>query len=114
MYSWKHNVNFTDPTLTEKNVHAVVKGGVKNWWWVGDLLNVPVTTRHELKSKYDKKEDQLFGLMSTYVSDHPCPSWQQLTTALQHKDWGDTVAAQAVTNFVKGKLVNGGNVLCKN
>jgi len=71
--------------LTEENVHAVVKGGVKNWWWVRDLLNVPISERQELKSKYDG-EDQLCKLMSTYLSNYPYPSWQQLATALQHKD----------------------------
>lgn len=100
---------FTDSTLTEKNVYSLVRGGVKNWWWVGDLLNIPVSKRHELRNKYDRKEDQLCGLMSTYLSEHPCPSWQQLATVLQHKDWGDVLAAEAVAKFMKGRLVSLGN-----
>lgn len=105
VYNW-HSEGQTklsaDPTLTEENVRAVVKTGVKNWWWIGDLLNVPISKRHELESKYDGKKDQLGGLMSTYLSDHPCPSWQQLATALQHKDWGGAAAVEEVTEFVRG------------
>ena len=93
----------TDPSLTLTNVMTVVKKGVKNRYGVGYLLHIPNTKLDEIEATDSNDEDRLTALVSTYLSEHPCPTWTAITAALQHEHYGGAAAAEAAAQYVTGE-----------
>ena len=93
----------TDPSLTPTNVMTVMKKGVKNWEGVGILLHIPLTKLQEIKATHSSDKDKLTALVSTYLSEHPCPTWTAITAALQHENCGGAAAAEAAAQYVTGE-----------
>ena len=91
----------TDPSLTPTNVMTVMKKGVKDWYGVGILLHIPLTKIDEINAAHSSDEDRLTALVSTYLSEHPCPTWTAITAALQR--FGGTAAAEAAAQYVTGE-----------
>ena len=93
----------TDPSLTPTNVMTVMKKGVKDWYYVGVLLHIPRTKLDEIEAAHSSDEDRLTALVSTYLSEHPCPTWTAITAALQNELWGGAAAAEAAAQYVTGE-----------
>ena len=93
----------TDSSLTPTNVMTVMKKGVKNWYYFGDLLHIPYTKLNEIKAAHSSDEDRLTALVSTYLSEHPCPTWTAITAALLHGLFGGAAAAKAAAQYVTGE-----------
>ena len=93
----------TDPSLTPTNVMTVMKKGVKDWYYFGAQLHIPFSKLEEIKDSHSSDEDRLTALVSTYLSEHPCPTWTAITAALLHEVWGGAAAAEAAAQYVTGE-----------
>ena len=82
---------------------TVMKKGVKDWNGVGIVLHIPLTKLKEIKAAHSSDKDKLTALVSTYLSEHPCPTWTAITAALRHDLYGGVAAAEAAAQYVTGE-----------
>ena len=82
---------------------TVMKKGVKDWAGMGILLHIPRTKRDEIEVAHWNDEERMLGVVSTYLSEHPCPTWTAITAALHDKRYGGAAAAEAAAQYVTGE-----------
>ena len=76
-----------DPTLTPHNVLQATAGTPlwKNFY--SDYLDIPRSQHDEIVAKFDEEKAKS-EIVSTWLSGHPCPTWEHMLELLRALERG--------------------------
>ena len=90
-------VSPSDSTLTVDSVLEVM-GKVREWYWVGDNLDIPSSKRQEIAEQSSTEIEKSHQIGRYWVNTHPDPSWEELGSVLYRS--GEETAAMMVKQYL--------------
>ena len=74
---------FTDSKLDFSNLTLALDSlPASEWHKFGNFINVPWSKREEIKSEFDSDEKKKTALLRVYLTEHPQPTWEDVSDAL--------------------------------
>ena len=88
---------YSDSTLTLRNVITALKD-VKNWFYLGELLDVPLSRCVVMTG--------IESMLEEWLQNHPAPSWKLVAWALYRMGGGQLIEHNVLKQLY-GKRVSG-------
>ena len=76
---------YLEPTLTLHNILSVCEG-VTDSDGLGLWLDVPLSKRHDISSRYQTDSETVEAFVKEWRAHHPAPSWKGLALALYKRE----------------------------